>query len=127
MIDANFIAVGLFSFVFHRHRRASLFFAPNRQQALTVVDPCDPLLTVMSARKPMLYVIRCLQHEVIRKNAEGRTGSTQADEGFRASGCAHVFRASEDDGGSSAWETAAPLGNFNRGQLSRSVSRAQQS
>jgi hypothetical protein len=30
MIDANFIALGLFSFVFHRHRRASLFFAPNQ-------------------------------------------------------------------------------------------------
>ena len=30
MIDANFIALGPFSFVFHRHRRASLFFAPNQ-------------------------------------------------------------------------------------------------
>jgi hypothetical protein len=27
MIDADFIALGLFSFVFHRPRRASLFFA----------------------------------------------------------------------------------------------------
>ena len=42
------------SFVFQRHRRASLFFAPNRQQALILIDP---LLTLMSARKPMLYVI----------------------------------------------------------------------
>jgi hypothetical protein len=30
MIDANFIALGLFSFVFHLHRLASLFFAPNQ-------------------------------------------------------------------------------------------------
>jgi hypothetical protein len=30
MIDASFIALALFSFVFHRHRRASLFFAPNQ-------------------------------------------------------------------------------------------------
>jgi hypothetical protein len=30
MIDANFIALGCFPFVFHRHRRASLFFAPNQ-------------------------------------------------------------------------------------------------
>jgi hypothetical protein len=36
-----------------------------------------------------------LQHEVIRKNAEGKNGFTQADEGFRASGRAHVFRASK--------------------------------
>ena len=30
MIEANFIALGPFSFVFHRHRRASLFFASNQ-------------------------------------------------------------------------------------------------
>ena len=40
-----------------------------------------------------------LQREVIRKNAEGRKESTRSEEGFRASDCAHVFRAPEDDGG----------------------------
>ena len=68
-----------------------------------------------------------LQHEVIRKNAEGKNGFTRTDENFRPSDCAHVFRASEGDGGSSAWETVAPLRHFNRCELSRSVSRAEQS
>ena len=37
---------------------AILFIAANnRRQAVTVVDPFDSLLTLMSARKPMLYVI----------------------------------------------------------------------
>ena len=54
------------------------------------------------------------QGEVIRKNAEGRTGSARSDEGFRASDCAHVFRAAQDDGGAGAWEAVAPLRNFNR-------------
>jgi hypothetical protein len=62
-----------------------------------------------------------LQREVIRKNAEGSRngceataglsrngyavtaglskGSTRSDEGFRASDCAHVFRAPEGGGG----------------------------
>jgi hypothetical protein len=55
-----------------------------------------------------------LQREVIRKKAEGSRngfeataglskGSTRSDEGFRASDCAHVFRAPEDDRGRNAF------------------------
>ena len=52
--------------------------------------------------------------EVTRRNAEGRKGSARSDEGLRASGCAHVFRAPEDNGGAGAWEAIAPVRNFNR-------------
>jgi hypothetical protein len=41
MSDANFSALGPFSFVFDRHRRASLFFAPN-QNALDAVKTSVP-------------------------------------------------------------------------------------
>ena len=33
MVDANFMALNLCSFVFHRHRRASLFFGPRQDAA----------------------------------------------------------------------------------------------
>ena len=42
-----------------------------------------------------------------RRNAEGRKGSARSDEGLRAPGCAHVFRAPEDNGGAGAWEAVA--------------------
>ena len=41
MIDATFIAIGLFSFVFHRHRWASLFFAPNQTPWMQVKTDID--------------------------------------------------------------------------------------
>jgi len=61
-------------------------------EAVSFVINCDTQEEIDPAAAGLGETHR-LQREVIRRNAEGRKGSTRSDEGFRASDCAHVFRA----------------------------------
>jgi len=82
-------------------------------EAVSFVINCDTQEEIDPAAAGLGETHR-LQREVIRRNAEGRKGSTRSDEGFRASDCAHVFRAPEDDAGAGTWEAVAPVWDFHR-------------